>query len=196
MGSLNEKWLLGEFGASATGAALSTTTSGHGITTPTTTTRPPRLLLVYPTAEEVRTSVEGYAGGAALPADTKNVTKAFLQPLYHRWSSSSDVVRENPFALGRNLPHIKTFYRYDDNNDIDSDGDGTIGGMQWFVLTSHNISSAAWGQLQKKNQQCFVRHWELPPNVGLSTAGPVLVLVVVVSPTSVERQSSFLLYRR
>jgi tyrosyl-DNA phosphodiesterase 1 len=159
MGSLNEKWLLGEFGASTTGAAMPTTTmSGHGSTT---TRPPPRLLLVYPTAEEVRSSVEGYAGGGSLPADTKNVTKAFLQPLYHRWSSSSssnDAVRENPFALGRNLPHIKTFYRYDDDTESDND---TIGGMQWFVLTSHNISSAAWGQLQKKNRQLFVRHWEL-----------------------------------
>jgi tyrosyl-DNA phosphodiesterase 1 len=164
MGSLNEKWLLGEFGASTTGAAMPTTTmSGHG----STTTRPqPRLLLVYPTAEEVRSSVEGYAGGGSLPADTKNVTKAFLQPLYHRWSSSSSEVWENPFALGRNLPHIKTFYRYD--NDSDND---TIGGMQWFVLTSHNISSAAWGQLQKKNRQLFVRHWELGVFLSPQTLG-------------------------
>jgi tyrosyl-DNA phosphodiesterase 1 len=150
MGSLHEKWLIGEFGASATGRTMTTTaTTDHN--NPAVTNA--RIHLVYPTADEVRCSVEGYAGGAALPADTKNVEKASLRPLYHRWSpsSSSSSSSDNPFALGRNLPHIKTFFRYN--------ASGT--GMQWFVLTSHNISSAAWGQLQKKGQQFFCRHWEL-----------------------------------
>lgn len=132
MGSLNENWLHREFGASATGTEANVP-----------------IRLVFPTAEEVRNSVEGYSGGASLPSDSKNVEKPFLRSLYRRWTTQQD--NQNPFALNRNLPHIKTFFRYD----------STGHGMQWFVLSSHNISSAAWGQLQKKGQQFFVRHWEL-----------------------------------
>jgi tyrosyl-DNA phosphodiesterase 1 len=138
MGSLNETWLRTEFGASATG------TINNNLKSP--------IHLVFPTVEEVRCSVEGYTGGSSLPSNAKNIDKSFLKKLYHRWSSSSlSADRDNPFPLGRNLPHIKTYFRYDET--------GT--GMQWFVLTSHNISSAAWGQLQKKGQQFFIRHWEL-----------------------------------
>lgn len=132
MASLNEKWLQKEFGASATATEANVP-----------------IHLVFPTAEEVRSSIEGYAGGGSLPSDSKNVEKAFIRPLYHRWTSEKD--QYNPFSLPRNLPHIKTFFRYD----------STGKGMQWFVVTSHNISSSAWGQLQKQGQQFFIRHWEL-----------------------------------
>jgi Tyrosyl-DNA phosphodiesterase len=51
------------------------------------------------------------------------------------------------------IPHIKTYYQMSSTNE---------NSFEWFVLTSHNLSKAAWGEIQKKNRgQLFVRHWEL-----------------------------------
>ena len=149
MGSLNEKWLQHEFGAS--GAPHNTQ---------------PAIRLVFPTAKEVCESVEGYAGGSSLPSNTKNVQKHFLRSLYRKWSANDT---HNPFSSPYNLPHIKTFFRYGEANES----------MEWFVLSSHNISSAAWGQLQKNGQQFFVRHWELgvflsPHTLGCNRLVPLL----------------------
>jgi tyrosyl-DNA phosphodiesterase-1 len=108
--------------------------------------------LVFPTAEEIRSSLEGYAGGGSVPSNSKNVDKAFLQPLYHKWSSSSS--SSSSIHKSHNVPHIKTFYQL--GNDSRS--------MQWFCLTSHNLSTAAWGQVQNNKwggQSFFIRHWEL-----------------------------------
>lgn len=41
------------------------------------------------------------------------------------------------------MPHIKTFGRY-----IHSPEQGSR--LAWLLLTSHNLSKAAWGELQKK----------------------------------------------
>lgn len=110
-----------------------------------------RLKLVYPTVEEIRESVEGYNGGGSVPGRRNNTSKPFLQPLYHKWSSSLD--SSNPLHKPSNVPHIKTFYQ------ISQDGFG----MEWFCLTSHNLSKAAWGEIINTNEgrRIFTRHWEL-----------------------------------
>lgn len=33
--------------------------------------------------------------------------------------------------------------------------------LPWFLVTSHNLSKAAWGELQKGGQQLFIRSYEL-----------------------------------
>lgn len=59
----------------------------------------------------------------------------------------------------KHIPHIKTFVQPSspDDNLID-----------WLVLTSHNLSIAAWGQIQQRSDSyssdekvLFIRHWEL-----------------------------------
>ena len=118
-----------------------------------------RIRLVYPTVEEIRTSVEGYAGGQSVPGSSKNVGKAFLQPLYHRWSG------EGGFERSRHVPHIKTYYQLSPDHQS----------MEWFVLTSHNMSRAAWGEKQMSSygaRQLFIRHWELGVFVSPNTVGP------------------------
>jgi tyrosyl-DNA phosphodiesterase-1 len=124
-----------------------------------------RLQFVYPTVDEIRLSMEGYRGGASVPGSTKNVSKPFLQSLYRKWSSPSSTTATPPtttssFALpnplwkSRNVPHIKTYYQ------LNHEGCS----MDWFVVTSHNMSKAAWGEVQnsRHGSRClFIRHWEL-----------------------------------
>ncbi|XP_023914252.1 tyrosyl-DNA phosphodiesterase 1-like isoform X1 [Quercus suber] len=47
------------------------------------------------------------------------------------------------------MPHIKTFTRYNAQK------------LAWLLLTSSNLSKAAWGALQKNNSQLMIRSYEL-----------------------------------
>lgn len=109
--------------------------------TAASTSRPnhQNLKIIWPTIYEITTSFEGPAGGQSVPGRTKCVGKEFLQPLYHRWdgchnNSSSTDSRDGVYRKGRHVPHIKTYYEIDNNNDDKEDS------MKWFVLTSHNLS--------------------------------------------------------
>jgi tyrosyl-DNA phosphodiesterase-1 len=94
------------------------------------------LQLVYPTHQEIVQSVEGISGGGSVPGRSSNVLKDFLQPLYHKWSSSSTTGAPHPLSRGRNVPHIKTYYQIADQDDD---------AMDWFVLSSHNLSKGKYG---------------------------------------------------
>lgn len=50
----------------------------------------------------------------------------------------------------RVMPHIKTYTRLNKSQSA----------AQFFLLTSANISKAAWGTLQKQNTQLFIRSYE------------------------------------
>jgi hypothetical protein len=79
------------------------------------------------------------------------VQKDFLTPLYCKWSSNDHLT--NPCEKSQNIPHIKTYYQL---NEDDSS-------IKWFVLASHNMSKAAWGEIQygQEGRQITIRHWEL-----------------------------------
>lgn len=52
------------------------------------------------------------------------------------------------------MPHIKTYTRtYQDKNDKTF--------IAWHVLTSANMSRAAWGEYQKKRTQIYIKSFEL-----------------------------------
>ena len=57
------------------------------------------------------------------------------------------------------VPHIKTFFQL--SNDAKDDSDP----MEWFMIGSHNLSKAAWGDVQDSKtfgeKRFFIRHWEL-----------------------------------
>ncbi|CAN8299931.1 unnamed protein product [Cochlearia groenlandica] len=131
LGSLDEKWL-SEFGASLS----------SGITEDKTPLGPGDPLIIWPTVEDVRCSLEGYAAGSAIPSPLKNVEKPFLKKYWAKWKAEHS-------ARSRAMPHIKTFTRYNDQK------------IAWFLLTSSNLSKAAWGALQKNNSQLMIRSYEL-----------------------------------
>ncbi|KAI5430353.1 tyrosyl-DNA phosphodiesterase 1 [Lathyrus oleraceus] len=131
LGSLDEKWMV-EL-ASSMSAGLSEDKVPLGMGEPQ---------IIWPTVEDVRCSIEGYAAGGAIPSPMKNVEKAFLKKYWAKWKASH---------TGRShaMPHIKTFARYNNQN------------LAWFLLTSANLSKAAWGALQKNNSQLMIRSYEL-----------------------------------
>lgn len=131
LGSLDEKWM-SEFACSLS-AGKADDGSPLGIGKP---------LIVWPTVEDVRCSIEGYAAGSCIPSPQKNVEKDFLRKYWSRWKADH-------VGRCRAMPHIKTFTRYNGQN------------IAWFLLTSSNLSKAAWGALQKNNTQLMIRSYEL-----------------------------------
>lgn len=101
--------------------------------------------LVYPTVDNVRTSLEGYPAGGSLPYSIQTAQRQlWLHSYFHRWSSESS-------GRSHAMPHIKTYMR--------TSPDFTE--LAWFLVTSANLSKAAWGALEKNNTQIMVRSYEL-----------------------------------
>jgi len=91
-----------------------------------------RLQFVYPTVSEIHNSIEGVDGGGSVPGRSKNVNKELIRGLLCKWSSAT--TGNNVLAKPNNVPHIKTFYQVSKGRDS----------MEWFLLTSHNMSVSAW----------------------------------------------------
>ena len=111
--------------------------------------RPPKPHIVFPTAPEIRASLDGYAAGASIHAKLALATPAHrtqlarLRPLLCRWTSAA---APPPSLSGprrtarraRAAPHIKTYVRY-------ADARGRR--VAWAALTSANLSTQAWGSV-------------------------------------------------
>nr|XP_057934812.1 tyrosyl-DNA phosphodiesterase 1 isoform X2 [Doryrhamphus excisus]XP_057934813.1 tyrosyl-DNA phosphodiesterase 1 isoform X2 [Doryrhamphus excisus]XP_057934814.1 tyrosyl-DNA phosphodiesterase 1 isoform X2 [Doryrhamphus excisus]XP_057934815.1 tyrosyl-DNA phosphodiesterase 1 isoform X2 [Doryrhamphus excisus]XP_057934816.1 tyrosyl-DNA phosphodiesterase 1 isoform X2 [Doryrhamphus excisus]XP_057934817.1 tyrosyl-DNA phosphodiesterase 1 isoform X2 [Doryrhamphus excisus]XP_057934818.1 tyrosyl-DNA ph len=133
MGADKSKWLTGEF-------QCTLGTLGKSSLSPDTP-----LHLLYPSVEDVRTSLEGYPAGGSLPYSIQTAQKQlWLHSYFHRWQAD---------ATGRThaMPHIKTYMRLSPD----------FTQLAWFLVTSANLSKAAWGALEKNNTQVMVRSYEL-----------------------------------
>lgn len=106
---------------------------------------PPQFSIVFPTADEIRRSIDGYGSGGSIhmriqsPAQMKQL--AYLRPMLRHWagdqatgSTSTKPVREA--GRRRAAPHIKTYVRFSDS---------TMSKIDWAMMTSANLSNQAWG---------------------------------------------------
>jgi len=102
-------------------------------------------ICIYPSVENVRTSFEGYSAGNSLPYMSRTAQKqVYLNKFLHKWKADQ---------VGRTKasPHIKSFARFSDDYKK----------MYWFLLTSSNLSKAAWGAFEKNESQLFIRSYEI-----------------------------------
>ncbi|KAL9000371.1 MAG: hypothetical protein Q9188_005680 [Gyalolechia gomerana] len=107
----------------------------------------PKFSLVFPTADEIRRSVDGYASGGSIHMKTQHAAQlkqlTYLRPMLCHWAGdqSSDRVPKAPLirqALRRRAaPHIKTYIRFSDEE---------MTKVDWAVMTSANLSKQAWGE--------------------------------------------------
>lgn len=134
LGSNAEAWLTGEFLCSLA------TVKNSG---PAVQSVP--LKLIFPTVTDVRCSLEGYPAGQSLPYSIRTADKQrWLDSYFHRWRSG---------RLGRTTasPHVKSYTRLSPS------------GKQaaWLLITSANLSKAAWGAFEKNGSQLMIRSYEL-----------------------------------
>ena len=97
--------------------------------------------IVFPTADTIRRSTQGYVAGASIhmktqkPAQRKQLD--FLRPMLRHWASdhqAGHAIREA--GRKRAAPHIKTYVRFRDESMEEID---------WAMMASANLSTQAWG---------------------------------------------------
>ncbi|KAK9414369.1 hypothetical protein SUNI508_11331 [Seiridium unicorne] len=124
----------------------------------------PTFKVVFPTADEIRRSLDGYASGGSIHTKIQSTQQQkqlqYLRPIFCHWANDtesglpSDGVSSNIGAKDagrqRAAPHIKTYIRYNSSNTID-----------WALLTSANISKQAWGEAVNGVKEVRIASWEI-----------------------------------
>ncbi|KAK7754128.1 hypothetical protein SLS62_003974 [Diatrype stigma] len=136
----------------------------------TSSTTKPEFKVVFPTPDEIRRSLDGYASGGSIHMRIQSAQQQkqlqYMRPLLCHWANDSErgVLQEGPHATahgdgGRNraAPHIKTYIRYSERGGEDEDGRS----IDWALLTSANISKQAWGEAANGTGQIRIASWEI-----------------------------------
>lgn len=101
----------------------------------------PQFKMIYPSYGNVSRSHDNLIGGGCLPYSKNTDDKQpWLKSYLHQWSSK---LRHRSQAM----PHIKSYTRFNLEEQC----------VYWFMLTSANLSKAAWGSFNKSTniQSCL-----------------------------------------
>lgn len=91
----------------------------------------PNIRIIYPSFNNVANSHDGLLGGGCLPYGNQvHQKQLWLNDFLYQWRSDC---RHRSKAM----PHIKTYARWSEKK------------LFWYLLTSANLSRAAWGSLSK-----------------------------------------------
>lgn len=91
----------------------------------------PKVRVIYPSFNNVANGHDGLLSGGCLPYGTLiHQKQTWLNDFLYQWKADC---RHRSKAM----PHIKTYARWTENK------------LFWFILTSANLSKAAWGSLSK-----------------------------------------------
>lgn len=120
----------------------------------------PRFSVIFPTADEIRRSLDGYDSGGSIhmkiqnPGQIKQVD--YMRSMFCHWagdaedSATNQEVRQ---ALRRRAaPHIKTYIRFSDQD---------MRYIDWAMVTSANLSTQAWGAATNANGDVRISSWEI-----------------------------------
>jgi tyrosyl-DNA phosphodiesterase-1 len=149
----SEKWLAGFINV------MATTASGEEEEEESTPTTEPWVRVIFPTADEIRRSLDGYRSGSSihmkLDSQTQKQQLQFMKPLFCTWAGDKAEQTAGPVREAgrrRAAPHIKTYMRFsnDECNAID-----------WAMLTSANLSKQAWGEMANKQQEVSIKSFEI-----------------------------------
>ncbi|KAG5927930.1 hypothetical protein E4U42_001522 [Claviceps africana] len=127
----------------------------------TRSTTRPKFKIVFPTADEIRRSLDGYASGGSIHTRIQSAQQMqqlhYLRPILYHWANDCDdgaaLPRDVAVQNGgrkRAAPHVKTYIRYNENRTLD-----------WAVLTSANLSKQAWGEAAKPTGEMRIASWEM-----------------------------------
>lgn len=108
------------------------------------TTKTPKVNVIYPSHGDVMASYDGPLGGCCLPySGQTNAKQPWLSKHLCRWSAGAS-------GRTRAMPHIKTYTRL------------SAGGQKaaYFLMTSANLSKAAWGTVNKAGNSCLIMSYE------------------------------------
>ena len=126
----------------------------------------PRFSLVFPTAEEIRRSLDGYGSGGSIHMKTQSTAQANqlarLRPMLCYWAgdgspsaaSTSTMASSDVREAGRRraAPHIKTYIRFNDES---------MQRIDWAMMTSANLSTQAWGAATNSGGEVRICSYEI-----------------------------------
>ncbi|CAI2349900.1 unnamed protein product [Caenorhabditis sp. 36 PRJEB53466] len=131
LGPSPNSWFRGEFLESLEGA------------NPSPKQAPAKMYLIFPAADDVRRSCQGYLSGCSLSYRSRlHRAQGWLQSSMCKWRSHA---KRRTLAV----PHCKTYAKYEK----------TI--PKWQMVTSANLSKAAWGELKNNGDSLFIRSYEM-----------------------------------
>ncbi|KAL0933152.1 tyrosyl-dna phosphodiesterase [Colletotrichum truncatum] len=120
----------------------------------------PTFRVVFPTPDEIRRSLDGYASGGSIHTKIQSQQQAkqlaYLHPMFCHWANDApngkvlpDTATNQEAGRKRAAPHIKTYIRYGENS------------VDWAILTSANMSKQAWGEAVGAGQEVRIASWEI-----------------------------------
>lgn len=125
-------------------------------------TSKPKLRIIFPTADEIRRSLNGYDSGTAIHTKIQTAAQAkqlqYLKPLLCHWAgdgaqhSSASSTSISDAGRKRAAPHIKTFIRFADEKRSSID---------WMLVTSANLSKQAWGEATNAAGEVRISSYEI-----------------------------------
>ncbi|KAB2105899.1 hypothetical protein AG0111_0g5973 [Alternaria gaisen] len=116
----------------------------------------PRYSVIFPTPEEIRTSLDGYASGGSIHWKLQSAQQQkqleYMHPTLCHWKHVfSDCLPKRQAHRGPAAPHIKTYIRF---------GDEEHRTIDWAMVTSANLSKQAWGDVMNKKEEVWIQSWE------------------------------------
>ncbi|EPS28132.1 hypothetical protein PDE_03078 [Penicillium oxalicum 114-2] len=129
--------------------------------------------IIFPTPDEIRRSLEGYASGGSIHMKTQSAPQRkqleYMRPFFCHWagdgSSSSTCIdlsgddlsppprTRREAGRARAAPHIKTYIQFTDGETMDS--------IDWAMVTSANLSTQAWGAAVNPSGEVRISSWEI-----------------------------------
>lgn len=122
--------------------------------------RTPKYSVIFPTPEEIRGSLDGYASGGSIHWKLQSAQQQkqleYMHPMLCHWSHASSSSSNGPARQeahrGSAAPHIKTYIRFSDEEHKTID---------WAMVTSANLSKQAWGDVVNKKDEIWIQSWEV-----------------------------------
>ncbi|KAL2815698.1 phospholipase D/nuclease [Aspergillus granulosus] len=120
----------------------------------------PQYSIIFPTAEEIRRSLNGYSSGGSIHMKLQSAAQQkqlqYLKPYMCHWAG--DVAGQLPSrnrdaGRRRAAPHIKTYLRFTDARRMDM--------IDWALVTSANLSTQAWGAAASTSGEVRICSWEV-----------------------------------
>ncbi|KUJ16796.1 tyrosyl-DNA phosphodiesterase [Mollisia scopiformis] len=118
----------------------------------------PSFKVIFPTADEIRRSLNGYASGSAIHTKIQSAQQQkqlqYLKPLFCHWAGDGGSTPPPTHDAGRKraAPHIKTYTRFTDS---------TRTAIDWMLVTSANLSKQAWGEATNSAGDIRICSYEL-----------------------------------
>ncbi|CAK7205784.1 hypothetical protein SEUCBS139899_008563 [Sporothrix eucalyptigena] len=127
----------------------------------------PQFRIIFPTADEIRRSLEGYDSGSSIHAKIQSPQQqkqlVYMKPMLCHWANDAEGGAPLPPANSspcvgdsrrrRAAPHVKTYIRY-------SNSDGACH-IDWALVTSANLSKQAWGEARSAAGEMRIASYEL-----------------------------------